>query len=260
MNGKGSLYKNGWFLSGDQSRMPWEALPKDGARPKIEWTLYDLRKDFSQGIDVAAENPEKLAEMQADWQAVAKANNVFPLDHRFGAARATLPSTARKHFDYWGGGISVPANHEPSFVMRSYTVTAKARLDKAGASGVLMAVGSKFGGWSFYLDRGRPAYTYAATANPADTVTVVSPRALPKGETEVRLAVKSLGFGNGFAFKMFAGDVLLSEGDVKKIFFTPAGLGESIDTGRDTGAEVTRYHIPHGALDGEIRHIAIDFE
>jgi arylsulfatase A-like enzyme len=260
INGKVSLYKDGWMLSGDQSRKPWESLPADGARPKIDWTLYDLRKDFSQADDVSVANPEKVAAMQSEWQAVAQANNVFPLDHRFGAARMSAPPAQKKHYDYWGGGISVPANHEPSFTLRSYTVTAKARLDKAGASGVLMAVGSKFGGWSLYLDKGRPAFTYAATANPADTVTIVSSRALPKGEGEVRLKVTSLGFGKGIAFTLSSGGARRAEGSAQKIFFTPAGIGESIDTGRDTGAAVTRYRTVHGALEGEIRHVAIDFE
>ncbi len=260
INGKFSLYKDGWFLSGDQSRLPWEAMPKDGARPKTVWSLYDLSNDYSQSTDVSAANPEKLASMQAEWQTVAKANNVFPLDHRFGAARLAGPPALRKHYDYWGSGISIPANHEPNFTMRSYKITAKARLDKAGASGVLMAVGSKFGGWSLYLDKGRPAYTYAATSNPADIVTVIAPRALPKGEVEVRLTIKSLGMGYGFAYKLFAGNVLLTEGNVKKIHFTPAGIGETIDTGRDTGAEVTRYRTPRGALEGEVRHVSVDFE
>jgi arylsulfatase A-like enzyme len=260
INGKFSFYKDGWMLSGDQSRKPWEAMPADGARPKIEWTLYDLSKDYSQSTDVASANPDRFAAMKAEWQAVAKTNQVFPLDHRFGAARMSAPPVQRKHYDYWGGGISIPANHEPSFTMRSYTVTAKARLDKARASGVLMAVGSKFGGWSLYLDKGRPAFAYAATANPSDTATIISSRALPKGEAEVTLKVTSLGMGDGIAFQLLSGDQILANGSARKIFFTPAGIGESIDTGRDTGAEVVRYATPHGALEGEIRHVAIDFK
>jgi arylsulfatase A-like enzyme len=260
INGKFSLYQDGWYLSGDQSRKPWEALPAEGARPTINWSLYDLRTDFSQADDISVANPGKLKAMQAEWQAVALANNVLPLDHRFGAARATIPAVVHKHFDYWGGGISIPANHEPSFILRSYMVTAKARLDSAGASGVLMAVGSKFGGWSLYLDKGRPAFTYKATANPADAVTIISPRALPKGDAQIRLKVKSLGFGNGISFSLFAADDLLAEGQARKIHFVPAGLGETIDTGRDTGFEVTPYETAHGALEGEIHHVAIDFD
>jgi arylsulfatase len=260
INGKVSYFKDGWLLSGDQSRKPWELRPADGDRPRIEWTLYNLSKDFSQSEDIAAANPEKLAAMQAEWQAVAKANGVYPLDHRFGAARASAPPAARKHFDYWGSGISVPANTEPSFVMRSYSVTAAARLDKSNASGVLLAVGSKFGGWSLYLDRGRPAFTYAATANPADTVTIVAPRALPKGDVTVKLRMKSLGFGQGIEFSLVAGEETLAQGRTEKIFFTPAGIGEAIDTGRDTGAEVARYRTPQGLLEGEVRHVGIDFD
>ncbi len=264
INGKVSLYKDGWLLSGDQDRKPWELQPTGGARPKIEWTLYDLRKDWSQADDVAAANPAKFAEMQAEWQTVAKANNVFPLEHRFGAARAgaALAGQAppRKSYDYWGNGISIPANHEPSFVMRSYTLTADVRLDKAGASGAIFAVGSKFGGFSLYLDRGKPAFTYAASTKPADTVTIIAPRALPRGDTQLRLEVTSLGMGNGLTFAIHSGDAKLAEGKANNVFFTPAGIGEAIDTGLDTGAPVTPYRTPFGRLEGEVRHINLTFK
>ena len=88
INGKFSLYKDGWYLSGDQDRKPWEVQPTGGARPVVHYALYDLRNDWSQADDVSAANPAKLAEMKAEWKRVAQANNVFPLEHRFGSARA----------------------------------------------------------------------------------------------------------------------------------------------------------------------------
>jgi arylsulfatase A-like enzyme len=260
INGKFSLYKDGWFLSGDQDRKPWETQPTGGGRPVVQYSLYDLTKDWSQADDVAGANPAKLAEMKSEWQRVAQANNVFPLEHRFGSARISAPPVYAKSYDYWGSGISVPAMHEPGFAMRSYTLTADLRLDKANASGAIYAVGSKFGGFSLYLDRGRPAFTYAASAKPADTVTIMAARALPKGDAQLRLNVTSLGMGKGISFSIQSGEAVLAEGTAERIFFTPAGIGEAIDTGQDTGAQVTPYRTPLGKLEGDVRHINLTFK
>ncbi|MGV7524176.1 arylsulfatase, partial [Mycobacterium kansasii] len=46
------------------------------------WELYDLRSDYSQATDLAAERPDKLAELKALFDTEAAAHNVFPLDDR----------------------------------------------------------------------------------------------------------------------------------------------------------------------------------
>ncbi len=43
------------------------------------WELYDIRKDFSQAHDLAAENPKKLAEMKEIFLQEAEANKAFPI-------------------------------------------------------------------------------------------------------------------------------------------------------------------------------------
>ena len=104
IGGKVGLYHDGWFLSGEDGRPSWEDIGPGGSRPKIEWTLYNLSRDFSQATDLAAENSGKLQEMKALWQQVARANNVFPLEHRFGAGRvnpAMMRGSGRTHFDFW---------------------------------------------------------------------------------------------------------------------------------------------------------------
>ena len=48
LGSKIGLYHDGWFLSGDDGRAAWELEGPGGARPTIQWTLYDLTRDFSQ--------------------------------------------------------------------------------------------------------------------------------------------------------------------------------------------------------------------
>jgi arylsulfatase len=43
------------------------------------WELYDLARDFSEAIDVAARYPDRLRELQALWQSEAKKYGALPL-------------------------------------------------------------------------------------------------------------------------------------------------------------------------------------
>ena len=40
----------------------------------------------------------------------------------------------------------------------------------------------------------------------------------------------------------------------------PAGGGETLDVGRDLGVPVTDYATPHGAIEGDVPHVSIDFD
>ncbi len=50
----------------------------DGPLESDKWELYHVDKDFSQANDLAADNPEKLAELQALFMEEAVKYNVLP--------------------------------------------------------------------------------------------------------------------------------------------------------------------------------------
>ena len=80
MFGNRAMYQDGWFAR-TIHRAPWEMKPR---RPLAEdiWELYDTRTDFSLVNDLAAKNPEKLAELQALFMTEAEKNHVLPIDDR----------------------------------------------------------------------------------------------------------------------------------------------------------------------------------
>lgn len=47
------------------------------------WELDHVAEDFSQAANVAAQNPDKLKELQAAFESEARKYNVYPLDDRF---------------------------------------------------------------------------------------------------------------------------------------------------------------------------------
>jgi arylsulfatase len=116
--GSRSIYSNGWMASATGPRLPW--VP--GAPPGIHtwtpdqdtWELYHLDEDFSQAHDLAAENPEKLAELKELFAIEAARNEVLPI----------------------GGGLWVPAMHPELRIAPPYSEWEFLGRDDAGA-GVL---------------------------------------------------------------------------------------------------------------------------
>jgi arylsulfatase len=57
-----------------------------------------------------------------------------------------------------------------------------------------------------------------------------------------------------------SGDTELARGRLPDNAFTVAGGGETLDVGRDIGVPVTDYRTPHGAIEGDVPHVSIDFD
>lgn len=82
MLGNRAIYKDGWMAS-TQHGIPWKTAGQDKAFDADVWELYDLTTDFSEANDLAKQNPPKLKELLAAFDAEARKYNVFPLDDRF---------------------------------------------------------------------------------------------------------------------------------------------------------------------------------
>src|SRR5690606_36922915 len=120
-----SIYHDGWWANTKPRRMPWqdEGLP-GRADTSYEWELYDLRTDFSQAKDLAASQPQKLAEMQAVFDGEARKNNIYPLDDRFAFTRGVDSAIAkgqhRNSYRYRGKDVSVALYAAPALGLRSF--------------------------------------------------------------------------------------------------------------------------------------------
>ena len=259
--GSRGIYHDGWFASTTPRRMGWETMP-DPKKP-YRWELYNIDQDFSQARDLAKSNPAKLEEMKALWEAEARRNQVYPIDENFGAARrSTAGSTsprilARSVYDYWGGDVSVAVAAAPNFSGRPFTIDAEVTLP-AQASGVILANGSVFAGWSFFLEDGRPVLVHAFSEHPQDWTRVQADRVVEPGEHKISLVFVAEGgpLSAGSAQILIDGAVA-GEGRVPSWIRGIAGLGETLDVGRDTGAPVTQYKTAGGALQGEVKHVRV---
>ena len=77
---------------------------------------------------------------------------------------------------------------------QSKTITAEVEVP-AGANGVILCQGGRFGGWSLYVKDGRPAYTYNFVG--LQQYTVNATEALPPGKATITLDFAYDGNGRG---------------------------------------------------------------
>ena len=158
------------------------------------WELYDGTTDWTQAHDVAAEHPDKLAELQRLFLLEAGKYEVFPLDdrmsQRFNADIAGRPQLIQgDSLVLFPGMRSLTENAMPSLKNKSYSVTAEVVIPDGGANGVIVNQGGITGGWAFYLHDGRPTYHYSFLGLERATVADgrATPTRRPPGASRVRL-------------------------------------------------------------------------
>ncbi len=163
--GSRAIYHEGWLACALGPRLPW--LP---GKPDIEewnpdddvWELYHVDIDWSQAHDLAAEQPEKVAEMKALFLAEAERNKAFPIGGGLFVPilhpeLKIVPPYSEWEFD--GDLRRMPEGVAPMLGTRSNIVTIDAEFPEA-ASGVLYELGGFAGGVTLYCDGGDLCYEY----------------------------------------------------------------------------------------------------
>ncbi len=165
MMGQYALYHDGWLLSTKVNRAPWQAFGAANPDPLNNqvFQLYDLTKDFTQSNDIAAQHPEKVAELREMFIAEAEKYQVFPLDASV-AGRLVAPrpniTAGRTEFVYTHPMVGLPQGDSPSLLNASYTITADIEVPEGGAEGMILTSGGRFAGYGFYLLEGKPVFLW----------------------------------------------------------------------------------------------------
>ena len=209
MMGQWALYDDGWMLSTKVNRAPWEAFGPANTNPLDNQTfeLYNLAKSFNQTEDLAAKYPEKVAEMRQKFVGEAQKYHVFPLDASV-AARIVAPrpniTAGRTQFEYTKPMVGLPQGDSPAILNASYTFTADIEVPQGGGEGVIVTSGGRFGGYGFYLLKGKPVFLW----NLVDLKRIKweGQDALTPGRHTVVFDFKYNGLGAGtLAFNNFSG-------------------------------------------------------
>ena len=165
MFGQWALYHNGWMLSTEVNRAPWEAFGAANPDPLNNQILqlYNLDQDFSQSQDLAGKYPDKVKELKKMFIAEGKKYQVFPMDASV-AARIVAPrpniTAGRTEFVYTKPMIGLPQGDSPFLLDSSYTITAEIEVPEGGAEGMILTSGGRFAGYGFYLLKGKPVFLW----------------------------------------------------------------------------------------------------
>lgn len=246
--GNRGIYHDGWFAR-TIHRAPWEPRPR-AALDQDHWELFDTRSDFSLVRDLGPQNPAKLAEMQALFMAEAVKYSVLPIDdrgvERFDPAVAGRPDlmSGRTSLTVYEGMVGMMENAFINVKNRSKTINAVVEIPAGGARGVILAQGGRFGGWSLYLQDGRPAYTYNWVG--LQHYTVASGEALPAGKANIRLqfAYDGGGRGKGGTATLFVNGTQVAQGRIENTHPNMFSADEGTDVGMDEDTAVTDAYRP----------------
>jgi arylsulfatase A-like enzyme len=163
--GNRGIYHDGWMANTTPPTPVWDLAT--GKLPDLDtgyqWELYNISEDYSQSNDLAAKMPDKLKEMQALFRTEAAKYNVFPLDNRaFARLQTPRPSAVagRTVFTYTGENVGIPLGNAPDILDKDYTITAELTIPQGGASGMIVTLGGRFGGYGLYLLNGKPVFDY----------------------------------------------------------------------------------------------------
>jgi arylsulfatase len=275
MMGDRAIYHDGWIASTKVMRPPWDTMAPAKDPETFPWELYDLRNDWTQNDDVAVKNPAKLKEMQALFLTEAKKYQVFPLDTTV-ATRLITPRpsiTAGRNAFTWSRPMTgTPNGDAPSVLNASYNFKAEIEVPQSGAEGMLITQGGRFGGYGFYVLRGKPVFNWNLVE--LKHVKWEAPDALSPGKHVLEFDFKYDGLGMGtLAFNNLSGigrggtGVLKVDGKqvaTQKMEHTiPLILAwdENLDVGSDTGTPVddNDYQVPF-TFTGKINKITLTID
>jgi arylsulfatase len=252
MLGSRALYHDGWKAVVFHSPPMLAYDGTDTTRPFDEdvWELYHVAEDFSEVHDLAAERPDKLAELEALWWREAERFQVLPLNNqpgRFGDRRRR-----RTRYELLPGVGPLSETLAPNLKNRSFDLAAVLDVPAEGdVSGAIVAHGGHAGGYVLYVRDRRLHYAYSFVGS---TVTTVSAEVeLPAGPTVARVLFRHSGrVGEGGEVELYYGDVPVGAGSIRRT--TPVTYGTpGFAVGFQPSSPITpdlpgRAELPRGVL------------
>lgn len=248
MNGHRGFYRDGWEVVTRHRPL----TPLDDA----EWELYDLLSDRTETHDLAADQPERVTELAAAWDAAARANQVYPLDE--GSALKFLRRPERTEvFDrpvvLLPGTPQLERWRSQRLIwFRSFTVDVDLTF-AAGDEGVLVSHGDQGGGYALLVEDGafRLVFNDGRGRMPE-----VDGGPVPEGPTRLTAAFDAVGGGSWTARLHVDGEQTAELEALPLLFPMSPFEGISVGTERKSPVDWRRYE-QHGCypFSGALRSV-----
>jgi len=238
--GSRGLYHEGFMASAFGPRIPWIAAPPDLSSwdPRTEpWELFDTRADVTLTRDLAAEEPERLAELEALFLREARENHVLPIGGGLyvGIHPSEQKRTSNTEWVFHEGMTRIPESQAPNLRNGNLRVEIDARVPP-DADGVLFALGGYAGGASLFARDGRLHYEYSSLLLRRTKIDVGP---LPEGAVRIAMEMRTAPEYAGPAeLTFFLDDRQVARGTVERTVPLVFTASETFDVGMDTGSPV----------------------
>ncbi|MCH9734986.1 MAG: arylsulfatase [Actinomycetia bacterium] len=263
MLGTRGIWHQGWFANAVHAASPsgWSHFDQD------RWELYHIASDRSQCHDLAAEHPDKLAEMQALWFSEAQKYNGLPLSdlnmmEMVGRWRPSLAGE-RSSYVYYPDTAPVSVGGCVNILGRSFSVLAEVDITSRDVQGVLLKQGAGHGGYVLYVDDGRLQFVYNFFGEEEQRVT--AGKRLRPGSQVLGVGYARTGTVEGSHTPVGDATLYVDEvavatlPDVKAHPFIFGLAGGGISVGRNVGQPVSSaYKAPFGFTGGTIKRVVVD--
>jgi arylsulfatase A-like enzyme len=260
MIGNRGIYSDGW-MAATIHKAPWEAQPR---RPLTEdiWELYNVAEDFSMSNNIAESNAAKLEELKKKFMDEAVKYNVLPIDdrsiERFDPVIAGRPDlmNGRTKLVLYEGATGIPENAFINVKNTNLVITAEVVVP-ANADGVMVCQGGDFGGWTFYMLDGKPAYTYNWVGLESYTI-AASQKVSPGKHTITFNFAYEGGRGGPGTGTINVDGKKTAAGKITHTNAYTFGIDESADVGTDENTPVNPAYARKQKFAGKIQSVTIE--
>ncbi|MGN6427463.1 MAG: arylsulfatase [Leifsonia sp.] len=265
--GSRSVYADGWMASALGPRLPW--VP--GAPPGIRtwtpdddrWELYNLESDWSQAHDLAAEHPDKLAELREVFAIEAARNDALPIGGGLWVPVMHPEDRFSPPYTRWemtGDTVRVPEFCAPALGNRPNTVSIRLTAPER-ANGVLYKLGGAGGGLTCYVVDGVLTYEYNLFL--VQRTIIAAPAALAAGDATIEIvtALQEPRPGSPLTVSLRVDGTEVASGTVPVSAPLLFSANDCLDIGRAYGGAVSRAYAERMpfAFDGSIGAVTIEY-
>ena len=239
------IYHDGWFASAPGPRDPWVGgMPKgikEWSPLTDKWELYNIDEDWSEANDLAALNPQKLAEMKDLFLVESTKNKNLPIGGGMWSTAMfhpeDAPASSLTEWTFDGPMTRMPESAAPKLGKVDSLVVMNVDVP-ANANGVLYALAGFSGGITCYVKDGILKYEFNLFE--IQRTKIQSKEKLPAGKAKIEVESKLVGpIGGPMNVTLRVNGQTAAQGQVPRAMSLHFTSNATFDIGADLDSPVS---------------------
>ena len=260
MFGARAEYEDGWIATTDPFSIPWLILSNKFVKDPwndATWHLYHVtpEDDWTENTDVKDRYPEKLKHLQDLFLADAEKYHVLPLNNlpSFFNARPSAIG-GRSTVVYHTGLFALNQADTPNVLNNDYSISGDVTVG-AGANGVIVADGGRFGGYALWMKGGTPRFSYNFLDLGTTRWAGTAPIAPGRHRVEFSFVYDGGGAGKGGVGTLSVDGKTVDSHRIEHTIPGTLTWFEGLDVGADYSTPVDRLYQSPNAFGGTVKSV-----